>query len=57
MKFIYVFSVNEKEKLQKAGFTLLKEDSNGSVYIFGKNDSLTFALNDISYVESNTLTF
>lgn len=57
MKFIYVFSSADKDKLVKAGLTLLKEDTNNSIYVFGKNNSLTFALADVSYVETDTLTF
>ena len=57
MKFIYVFSLDEKNKLQNAGFTLLKEDTNNSIYVFGMNNSLNFALADVSYVETDTLTF
>lgn len=57
MKFIYVFSTEDRDKLVKAGLTLLKEDTNNSIYVFGKNNSLTFALADVSYVETDTLTF
>ena len=57
MKFIYVFSSEAKERLQNAGFTLLKEDPRNSIYVFGMNNTLNFALADVSYIESDTLTF
>ena len=57
MKFIYVFSTEDKDTLLKVGFTLLKEDARNSIYVFGRNNALTFALADVSYVETDTLTF
>lgn len=57
MKFIYVFSKDDRDVLLKAGFTLLKEDTRNSIYVFGKSNSLTFALTEVSYIESDTLTF
>ena len=57
MKFIYVFSKKDKETLQKAGFILLKEDERNDMYVFNRNDTLTFALADMSYLTSDTLTF
>ena len=57
MKFIYVFSKKDKETLQKAGFILLKEDEKNDMYVFNRNDTLTFALADMSYLTSDTLTF
>lgn len=57
MKFIYVFSKDDRDVLLKVGFTLLKEDTRNSIYVFGKSNSLTFALTEVSYIESDTLTF
>ena len=57
MKFIYVFSKDDRDILLKAGFTLLKEDIRNSIYVFDKSNSLTFALTEVSYIESDTLTF
>lgn len=57
MKFIYVFSKDDRDVLLKAGFTLLKEDTRNSIYVFGKSNSLIFALTEVSYIESDTLTF
>lgn len=57
MKFIYVFSKDDRDILLKTGFTLLKEDTRNSIYVFVKSNSLTFALTEVSYIESDTLTF
>lgn len=57
MKFIYVFNKNSKDKLLKEGFVLLKEDTYNSVYIFNDNPSISYALADISFIRSDSLTF
>lgn len=57
MKFIYVFSLNDKEKLQNAGFTLLKEDAKNSIYIFANSEKMVFELDNVGHVLSNVLTF
>lgn len=60
-KFIYVFSKEDKEKLIKRGFKLLKNDERNSIFIFALNmsDKFTFELFDDlgKYSLSNTLTF
>lgn len=55
--FIYVFSSAAKDELLAAGFVLLKEDDDNSLYIFKADDALTFTLNDASYAMSDTLSF
>ncbi len=55
--FIYVFSPAARDEMLAAGFVLLKEDDNSSLYIFKSDDKLTFTLNDASYVISDTLSF
>lgn len=58
-KFVYVFSVEDKEKLLNRGYTLLKDDSANNVYIFKSDESITFsALDGVEdYVTSDVLTF
>lgn len=56
-KFIYVFTERERDVLLNAGFVLLKKDSANSIYVFVYNNDLRFALNDMSYIETDTLTF
>lgn len=57
MKFIYVFDESAKSKLLGAGFVLLKEDVDNSIYVFHLDGNLTFANEDVSYVLSDTLSF
>lgn len=58
MKFVYVFSEDDKQKLIDAGFQLLKADTKNEIYTFKANDNLNFALNDVTeFVESDKLTF
>lgn len=56
-KFIYVFSKDARDSLLAAGFLLLKSDDRNETYIFENNTSLSFALDKISTIKSNTLTF
>ena len=57
VKFIYVFDAQAKSALINAGFVLLKEDSDSSVYIFQFDGNIAFDKDNISYFLSNTLTF
>ena len=57
MKFIYVFDETAKSKLLEAGFVLLKEDLDNSIYVFRFNGDLTFASEDVTYVLSDTISF
>lgn len=57
-KFIYVFSIEDKDKLINAGYQLLKADTRNNIYTFRACDDLIFALNEVDeYMESNKLTF
>lgn len=56
-KFIYVFSEDARDNLARQGFKLLKSDDKSGIYIFENRQSLSFALSDASYLESDTLTF
>lgn len=56
-KFIYTFNPEAKEKLLSAGFVLIKEDTANSVYIFLNNDTVNYALSEISYITSNSISF
>lgn len=56
-KFIYVFSVDARDKLSASNYNLIKSDEDRNMYVFENNGSLTFT-NDIqSYVYSDILTF
>lgn len=56
-KFVYVFSRAARDKLLAAGFQLIKFDERNETYVFENNTALSFSLNDISAIKSNTLTF
>lgn len=56
-KFIYVFTEKERDILLNAGFILLKEDPANSMFIFAYDGRMTFTLDNISYIETDTLTF
>lgn len=56
-KFIYVFSVDARDKLFASKYNLIKSDEKRNVYVFENNGTLTFS-NDIQrYVYSDILTF
>ena len=60
-KFIYVYSEDARDTLIKANFKLLKSDDRNHIYIFENanplNGTQKFALNNVSNIPSNTLTF
>lgn len=57
MRFIYVMSLNDKKKLERLGYKLLKADENNSVYVFENKAELNFSVGDMPHILSNTLTF
>ena len=56
-KFLYVFSKEVRDRLLAANYTLLKSDEKNETYVFANQMDMTFALADISFIRSNTLTF
>ena len=56
-KFLYVFSKEVRDRLLAANYTLLKSDEKNEVYVFANQMDMAFALADISFIRSNTLTF
>lgn len=61
-KFIYVFNKEAKKLLESSGLVLLKADEGNSIYVFTRDKAsddskITFALNQVSYIPSDTLTF
>lgn len=58
-RFLYVFSEDARDKLLSRKFEMIKEDKRNNIFIFLNqiSDDLAFSVNDISYIESNTLTF
>lgn len=56
-KFIYVFNVEDKNKMLKFGYDIVKDDTKSNVYVFLARENFQFDLIDVAYVESDTLTF
>lgn len=56
-KFIYVFDSKTKQELLNVGFILLVDNSGKSIFVFKLDNNLSFALQGLSYVLSNTLVF
>lgn len=56
-RFLYVFSEDARDKLLSRKFEMIKEDNQNNIFIFLNQSDLVFSVNDISYIESNTLTF
>jgi len=58
LRFIYVMSSKDKDKLEALGYNLLKADINNSIFVFENKMNLNFELDEeIQYVLSDTLTF
>lgn len=57
MSFIYVFNSESRDKLLSAGFHMLKEDVVQGIFVFENPTEQTFAMPDVSYILSDTLTF
>lgn len=56
--FIYVFSIEDRDKLLAKNYTLLKSDESNGIFIFENSNQLAFGETDIEkYVFSDTLTF
>ena len=63
MKFIYVMSTSDMEKMLALGYRLIKSDERGGVYVFSNKESATFSDEDelekagIRHVLSDVITF
>ncbi len=63
MHFIYVMSAKDKDKMLSLGYSLVREDTRNSMWVFQNKDTTTFACEDeisgagIKFVLSSTLTF
>ena len=56
-KFLYVFNKQPRDSLLAANYTLVKSDEQNEIYVFANQVDMTFALADISFIRSDTLTF
>lgn len=58
LRFIYVMTSKDKDKLKSLGYNLLKADEKNSIYVFENKINLNFELGStMQYVLSDTLTF
>ena len=63
MRFVYVMSEEDRDKMTAMGYALLKEDARNHVWVFENKDTVTFASEDsitaagVSFVLSDMLTF
>lgn len=55
--FIYVFDEDARDKLLDMNYKLLKRDEKNHIYVFVNEDHEAFALDDISHILSDTITF
>lgn len=55
--FIYVFSVEGRDKLLSMQYELLKSDEIKCIFVFLNKEQQNFSCDSIPYVVSDTLTF
>ena len=56
-QFIYVFSRQDRDTLLRAGFLMLREDEPNCVFVFKTDDRLSYALTEMSYIRSDSMSF
>lgn len=56
-KFIYVFDEDARDRLLKAGFTLLSSDAKNGIYVFANDNGLQFSLGGTEHIVTNTMSF
>lgn len=56
-KFIYVFSIEDRERLLKIGFTPIQQDDKQDVYVFENNPDLFDELEGITFCPTSVLRF
>lgn len=55
--FIYVTSIDARDRLLSHGYILLKSNEEKNIYVFENKPEYCFALSKHEYVLSDTLTF
>ena len=56
-QFIYVFSEQSRDELIRAGFVMLKEESNNGIFVFKNDEEKKVPLEKNDFVLTNILTF
>ena len=57
MQFIYVFSKEDKDVLEKLGYELVKKSQDGKIYVFHNKDQQNLESLPVAGVFTDTLTF
>lgn len=63
MRFVYVMSEEDKNKMTAMGYALIKEDKRNHIWVFENKDVMSFAYEDeianvgVNFVLSDMLTF
>lgn len=63
MRFVYVMTEDDKDKMLEMGYSLMKEDKRNHIWVFENKDMMTFDREDeianagIAFVLSDMLTF
>lgn len=57
MQFIYVFSKEDKDTLERLGYELVKTNRDGKVFVFCNKDQQNYDNLPVNGVFSNMLTF
>ena len=55
--FLYVCNDEDRDALISRGYTLLRSDPSGSIFIFLRDGDESLGLEGIEYVETDTLLF
>lgn len=56
-KFIYVFSVEDRDYLLAKGYKQLKSNEKKNIYIFENSETMSFSTKEIQYVLTDILSF
>lgn len=56
-KFIYVFSVEDRDYLLAKGYKPLKSNEEKNIYIFENSETMNFSTKEIQYVLTDILSF
>lgn len=63
MRFVYVMKEEDRDKMLELGYSMIKVNDAGTVWVFENKDALSFScyederMADISFVLSDVLTF
>ena len=56
-RFVMVFNKEAKRVLEEAGFVLLRSDEDNDIYAFASDEELIDKIQDVSYIQTDTMTY